>query len=76
MTCSEVLAVLSDFLDGELDETSHAAVLAHLTECDWCEKFGGRFSAVIEALRRELRDPAPLSRDVVARLRQRLENER
>jgi hypothetical protein len=47
-------------------------VVEHLRGCDWCEKFGGRFSEVIGSLRRELRDPMPLKRDVAARLRDRL----
>jgi anti-sigma factor RsiW len=72
LKCSEVLAVLSHFLDGELEVAKRQQVVEHLRGCDWCEKFGGRFSEVIGSLRRELRDPMPLKRDVAARLRDRL----
>jgi anti-sigma factor RsiW len=75
LRCGEVLAALSDFLDGELTAAKREQIVAHLRGCDWCEHFGGRFSEVIESLRRELRDPAPLSAAVAARLRARLEGE-
>lgn len=73
MTCGDVLAVLSDFLDGELDSTTREHVFQHLRGCDWCEQFGGRFRDVVESLRRELQDPKPLTAGVAARLREVLE---
>lgn len=72
MMCGEVLAVLSEFLDGELDAARRGQVLAHLRGCDWCEKFGGRFAGVIASLRIGLREPEQLQPDVAARLRDRL----
>jgi anti-sigma factor RsiW len=72
ITCGEVLAVLSEFLDGELSPARRQQVEAHLRGCDWCEKFGGRFTEVITALRSELREPEALNADVAARLRARL----
>ena len=69
MACGEVLAVLSDFLDGELSAAARENVLQHLRGCDWCEQFGGRFREVVESLRRELQDPEPLPAAVAARLR-------
>jgi predicted anti-sigma-YlaC factor YlaD len=72
LTCGEVLAVLSDFLDGELDHGTRQRVVDHLRGCNWCEQFGGRFADVVESLRRERRDPTPLPPDVAARLRDRL----
>ena len=68
MTCGQVLAVLSDFLDGDLDATTREHVLQHLRGCNWCEQFGGRFRDVVESLRRELQDPKPLPAAVAARL--------
>jgi predicted anti-sigma-YlaC factor YlaD len=76
MSCSEVLAVLSEFIDGTIGADAHAHVTEHLRGCDWCERFGGRFSEVVETLRRELRDPDALGDDVAARLQRRLERER
>ncbi|MGZ8833602.1 MAG: anti-sigma factor family protein [Thermoanaerobaculia bacterium] len=72
LTCGEVLAVLSDFLDGELDHGTRQRIFDHLRGCNWCEQFGGRFAYVVESLRRELSDPTPLRADVTARLRERL----
>jgi len=50
--CGEVLAELSDFMDGEMAAERREQVLAHLQGCDVCEKFGGAFTAAIQALRR------------------------
>ena len=76
MSCSEVLAVLSELIDGTIGADARARVTEHLRGCDWCERFGGRFSEVVETLRRELRDPGTLDNDVAERLRRRLERER
>ncbi len=72
MTCGEILAVLSDFLDGDLDAPRQQHVIEHLRGCDWCERFGGSFSEIVGSLRRELAEPAPLSAEVAARLRSRI----
>jgi len=72
LSCGQVLAVLSDFLDGELAAAERQHVIEHLHGCDWCERFGGRFSEVVGALRRELAAPAPLNAEVAARLRSRI----
>ena len=70
--CSNVLEVLSEFVDGELPQPERERVIAHLRGCDWCEKFGGRFAAVIASLRRALQDAVPLRAEVRSRLRERL----
>lgn len=72
MTCGDVLAVLSDFVDGELDARTREQVMEHLRGCNWCEQFGGRFRAVVETLRRELGEPEALAEDVTQRLLSRL----
>lgn len=54
MTCSEVLAHLSDFVDGALGPTDEARVRAHLVGCTVCERFGGRYAGAVSALRGEL----------------------
>lgn len=74
MTCGEVLAVLSDFLDDELDAAKRQHVAEHLRGCDWCERFGGRFSEIVGSLRRVLAEPAPLNAGIAARLRSRIAN--
>jgi anti-sigma factor RsiW len=72
LKCSDVLAVLSDYIDGTLDAATRSHVEDHLRGCDWCEKFGGRFTDVVQALRKNLETPKPLSADVAERLRRRL----
>lgn len=52
--CFEVLAALSDYLDGELAADARAKVEAHLAGCDACTKFGGEFGAVVKALREKV----------------------
>ena len=49
--CGEVLAELSDYLDGDMSTERRAQVVAHLKGCDVCERFGGAFTAAIHALR-------------------------
>lgn len=72
MTCSEVLAYLSDFVDGALGATDEARVRAHLVECSVCERFGGRYAGAVSDLRARLGavpavDPAVLA-DLARRL--------
>lgn len=70
--CLEVLARLSAYVDGELSDQEVGRVEAHLKGCDRCERFGGAFGRVVEALRREAATPDPLDPEVAARLRRRL----
>ena len=49
--CFDVLAQLSDYVDGELPAADKAKIEAHLAGCDACTKFGGEFGAVVNALR-------------------------
>lgn len=76
LRCGEVLALLSEFVDRQLDADVRQRVLDHLAGCDWCERFGGEFADVIAAIRRELKEPAPLSAEVAARLREALDKSR
>lgn len=70
--CGEVLERLSDYVDGELDAPTRAKVEAHVLGCELCERFGGRFAAVIQRLRRVLGRPAQTDAGVADRLAQRL----
>ncbi len=72
MSCGDILAVLSDYIDGTLDVRTRSAVDEHLRGCDWCEHFGGRFAEVVQTLRQQLGEPEPLPPDIAARLRERL----
>lgn len=51
LSCTEVLARLSAFLDGELAEAEVARMRAHVGECVTCERFGGRFAEAVQRLR-------------------------
>lgn len=73
--CREVLARLSQHLDGELSPDERARVVAHVTACDTCDRFGDRFARAIDALRREA-PPAAVPDDVGARLARRLRDAR
>jgi len=73
--CREVLEALSDFIDGTLPADEISRIRQHLSACDGCTQFGGRFSAFLEVVRRELASGEPVSPDVAARLRARLRDE-
>lgn len=68
--CFEVLEKLSAYLDGELDAAEVERIDTHLEGCNWCERFGGHFAAVVTALRLHLQDAQPLAPVVRTRLRQ------
>jgi anti-sigma factor RsiW len=67
LSCSDVLALLSDYVDGTLDAAARENVDAHLRGCNWCEEFGGRFSDVVEKLRRSLAASDPLDGETLKR---------
>jgi anti-sigma factor RsiW len=54
LSCREVLARLSDYLDGELAAAERARVEEHLRGCDGCARFGGELRATVRALREHL----------------------
>lgn len=74
LRCSEVLAGLSDYLDGDLEPAARAQVEEHLAGCDMCERFGGEMASTVAAVRKKLATPAPPA--VLDRLHERLRRER
>lgn len=54
LSCSEVLARLSDYVDGDLPAAERARVDEHLRGCDACARFGGEFRSTVQALRAHL----------------------
>ena len=54
LSCSQVLAQLSDFLDGELAPPARAAIEAHVRQRVRCAQFGGAVAAVLQGLRRQV----------------------
>ncbi len=75
MRCREVLAELSDFVDDALPEERAAQIRAHVKDCDWCERFGGEFAAVIKGFRRALAVADPIDPGIERRLRERMRRE-
>lgn len=72
ITCREVLAEVSSFLDGELPEARVAQIREHLGTCRECERFGGAVGALVADVRRALGEAEALDADVATRLRERL----
>jgi anti-sigma factor (TIGR02949 family) len=76
LKCSEVLARLSDFVDGELGADAVEQLRQHVAGCDVCERFGDRFAKLVRVLRESGADEAEVPADVSARLHDRLRRER
>jgi len=76
LSCSSVLAVLSDYLDGDLAPGERLQVEEHLRGCDGCARFGGEFKTVVHALRADLLHPGGLPASLRDRLRAALDDER
>ena len=49
--CSQVLAHLSDYIDGELDEPTTQKIELHLATCANCERFGRNFGQMVISVR-------------------------
>lgn len=49
--CRDVLAALSDFVDGELGAERVRELQAHLAHCDRCARFGGEVMRLLTTLR-------------------------
>lgn len=49
--CREVLADLSDYLDGALPPARVGVLQAHLAECSNCARFGGHIAHTLATLR-------------------------
>lgn len=51
ITCSQVLEVLSDYVDGDLADDVRRRVEGHVGACANCERFGGMFAEVVRGIR-------------------------
>lgn len=70
--CREVLAELFDFVDDALPEGRACPIGPHVQDCDWCERFGGEFAAVVKSFRLALAVAGPLDPGIERRLRERM----
>lgn len=68
--CHEVLEHLDALVEGDLDDTTLAAVQAHVAECDACASFGAAYARLVRALRAS--PPEQLDTDRLGRLRARV----
>ncbi len=68
--CREVLAGLTEYVEGGLDVETRRKVEAHVKQCDRCERFGGAFAATIRGIRNHASQPP--SSEILARLQSRL----
>lgn len=72
ITCREVLADLSSFVDGELAPERVERIQAHVAICNECEHFGGAIGELVRVLRTQMGEPPRLDDGVAHRLRERL----
>jgi anti-sigma factor RsiW len=68
MRCSEVLALLSEYVEGELDVAAAERIEGHLLGCPNCERFGASFGSMVVALRREAETSEPVRVEAMERL--------
>ncbi len=68
LRCSEVLARLSDYIDGELEAAEVKQIEEHLLGCPNCERFGTNFGSMVVALRRAPDAPDTVDSELVSRL--------
>jgi anti-sigma factor RsiW len=76
LSCGDVLALLSDYLDGDLAAPARQQVEEHLRGCEGCARFGGEFRVTVQALRAHLARAPAVPSVVLDRLRQALDQER
>ncbi len=68
LRCSEVLAQLSDYLDGELAKPEVERIEEHLLGCPNCERFGDNFGSMVVSLQRQSDRSEAFDSDLVSRL--------
>ena len=51
ISCSRVLEVLDDYVDGTLDPHDLQKVQTHVAQCENCANFGARYAALVNVLR-------------------------
>ncbi len=71
LRCGEVLAGLTEYLEGGLEPSLRRDVEAHVRGCELCERFGGAFGETIAAIRRSA-SQEPVPAEVLGRLNERL----
>lgn len=70
--CSEVLAELTEYVDGRLEAEQRGRIEAHVRGCRTCESFGGTFGKVVASVRAKLSATSGESASLTTRLLERL----
>ena len=52
LTCQELVELVTDYLEGALDEPTSARVAAHLADCDGCADYVEEMRATVSMLGR------------------------
>jgi len=73
LRCDEVLAELSDYLDGELGAAEVKRIEEHLLGCPNCERFGHNFGSMVVSLRGAPNAAEPVDSKLVGRLLARID---
>ena len=73
ISCSEVEALLDDYIDGEIDELTRARFEQHVQRCESCSSLVLDCRHIIAVAKSLADEPVPA--DVSHRLRKRLEEE-
>jgi anti-sigma factor RsiW len=66
LVCREAVALMTDYLEGQLDERDRARLEGHLAACPHCSEYLAQLRVTIDALGRA--DPDALSDDAVDEL--------
>ena len=50
MNCDEFVELVTAYLDGQLDPTTEQRFVAHLAECDGCDRYLDQIRQTVESL--------------------------
>jgi anti-sigma factor RsiW len=73
LSCGQVLGHLDAFVDGSLDAEVRGRVVAHVSACAQCERFGRTYATVVQRIRGAARGADP-EEGVLGRLRAHLDS--
>ena len=60
LSCSEVVELVSDYLEGALPAAAAARFEAHIAMCDGCDAYLGQMRAIISAMGRLREEAVPI----------------